>query len=214
MSSKNFSFETISDFDLHISESIPNYDLLLQTVLNVAPFFLQENSSVTDLGCSTGKMLKAIPHKGPKIGIDNSVNLLPASDEQHTFINQDLVTFRFPENNSFVTSIFTLQFLPIRNRSMIIDRVYDSLIPGGAFVWAEKVTSKSGFWEQVQTFSYYDFKRSAFSSEEILDKEKSLRYLMRPLTTEKNLDMLRGAGFADFEMLWKFHNFECWIAVK
>lgn len=214
MPSKNFSFETIKDFDSHISESIPNYDLLFQTVLNVAPFFLQENSSVTDLGCSTGKMLKAIPHKGSKIGVDNSVNLLPASDEQHTFLNQDLATFRFPENNSLVTSIFTLQFLPIRNRAMIIDRVYHSLIPGGAFVWAEKVTSKSGFWEQVQTFSYYDFKRSSFSSEEILDKEKSLRYIMRPLTTEKNLNILRNAGFADFEMLWKFHNFECWIAVK
>ena len=214
MSSKNFSFETISDFDSHISESIPNYDLLFQTVLNVAPFFLQENSSVTDLGCSTGKMLKAIPHTGPKIGVDNSRNLLPASDGQHSFINQDLNTFNFPANNSFVTSIFTLQFLPIKHRASIIQKVYESLIPGGAFVWSEKVTSKSGFWEQVQTFSYYDFKRSSFSSEEILDKEKSLRYLMRPLTTERNLNMLINAGFADFEMLWKFHNFECWIAVK
>lgn len=214
MSSKNFSFETIKDFDSHISQSIPNYDLLFQTVINVAPFFLQENSSVTDLGCSTGKMLKAITHKGPKIGIDNSLNLLPVSDEQHTFINQDLNTFSFPANNSFVTSIFTLQFLPISHRVSIIEKVYQSLIAGGAFVWAEKVTAKSGFWEQVQTFSYYDFKRSSFSSDEILDKEKSLRYLMRPLTTEKNLNMLRGAGFADFEMLWKFHNFECWIAVK
>lgn len=214
MSSKKFSFHTIKDFDLHISQSIPNYDLLFQTVVNVAPFFLQENSVVTDLGCSTGKMLKAIPHKGRKIGIDNSANLLPASDIQHTFINQDLYTYEFSENNSFVTSIFTLQFLPVEQRASILAKVYKSLIAGGAFVWAEKVTSRSGFWEQVQTFSYYDFKRASFSSEEILDKEKSLRYLMRPLTTKTNLKMLSMAGFSDYEMLWKFHNFECWIAVK
>lgn len=214
MSNKNFSFETIKDFDSHISESIPNYDLLFQTILNVAPFFLQENSAVTDLGCSTGKMLKAIPHTGAKFGVDNSLNLLPPSDQQHTFINQNLSTFSFPQDNCFVTSIFTLQFLDIKDRDSIVRKVYESLVPGGAFVWAEKVTSKSGFWEQVQTFSYYDFKRSSFSSQEILDKEKSLRYIMRPLTTEKNLNILKDAGFTDFEMLWKFHNFECWIAIK
>jgi hypothetical protein len=38
-----FSFETIENFDDHIAKSIPNYDLLVQSIVSLAPYFLHLN---------------------------------------------------------------------------------------------------------------------------------------------------------------------------
>lgn len=212
--SKKFSFETIDNFDEHIVQSIPNYELLFQTVVNIAPFFLRKGKTFVDLGCSTGRLLGSIDHDGPKVGVDVSQNLLPLSNDRISFEQANLETYSMPQNCSLVTSIFTVQFLDQGCRADLLKRIYDSLELGGAFVWAEKVTASSAFWEQLQTFSYYDFKKTAFSAEDILDKEKSLRSLMQPWTSERNQAIAHEARFGHGEMIWKFHNFECWVYVK
>lgn len=212
--SKKFSFDTVSNFDEHIAQSIPNYDLLFDLVVNVAPFFLRKGKSFVDLGCSTGALLEAVEHDGPKVGVDVSSNLLPADSKDVVFEKRDLVDYEPPNNSCLVTSIFTFQFLDQGARKTLMQRVFDSLEPGGAFVWAEKVTSESGFWEQVQTFSYYDFKLKSFNAVDILSKEKSLRAIMRPWTSKQNQALARNVGFVDGELVWKFHNFECWVFVK
>jgi SAM-dependent methyltransferase len=76
-----FSFETITNFDEHIRQSIPNYDLLSDSIISLAPYFLKPYSAVIDLGCSTGKLLEAIPYEGRKLGYDKSPNLLPSSHD-------------------------------------------------------------------------------------------------------------------------------------
>jgi tRNA (cmo5U34)-methyltransferase len=67
---KNFSFDTIQNFDEHIDKSIPNYKLLQEAIVSLSDFVVQPNTAIVDLGCSTGKLLNAIPHNGEKIGID------------------------------------------------------------------------------------------------------------------------------------------------
>jgi tRNA (cmo5U34)-methyltransferase len=217
MTSGNFSFDTIQNFDQHIRNSIPNYDLLFDAVVSVSKFFSDPEATMIDVGCSTGQMLDAMPHTGLKIGVDQSANLLPmVSDGSTMFKHSDIRDFNFLEygKTCFVTSIFTLQFLPFNDRYKILVDIYQSLKAGGGFLWAEKVTCEHGDDQDLMTFAHYDFKRRSFSAEQILRKEEDLRGLMHCNTSNGNHQLARQAGFGDGLLVWKFFNFECYLYRK
>jgi tRNA (cmo5U34)-methyltransferase len=214
ISTNNFSFNTIKNFDDHIEKSIANYDLLAESIKIMADFFTIEDTSIIDIGCSTGKMLESINHKGIKIGIDNSFNLLPKSHDNTFYFQEDLRDFDDYKNASLVMSIFTLQFVDKEYRQRILKKIYDGLVDGGAFIWAEKVVCESGQNQEIMTFVHYDYKLKSFNSDEILDKEKDLRLLMRTQTSNENIKMAEKAGFTDNLLFWKFYNFECWLLRK
>ena len=210
----NFSFDTVKDFDHHILLSVPDYGRMLESILVLADYFLDEDAAVYDAGCSTGKLLRALPFKGRKIGLDNSPNLLPGTGDGIEYIHHDLnKPFAF-ENACMVFSMFTLQFLKRGSRQGVIQRIYDGLNPGGALILTEKVYAADGVAQDMFTFAYYDFKKKSFTEKEILDKEISLRKILKPNTTRENLAMVRRAGFRRVEMFYKYFNFEGWLCLK
>jgi tRNA (cmo5U34)-methyltransferase len=214
MTSSEFSFDTIENFDEHIDSSIPEYSRLADAIVSMSEFFTRPGTTVVDLGCSTGKLLERIRHDGMKIGVDVSENLLPESHDNVEYRLEDVKDFWEPERCSLILSVFTLQFIEPQYRASILSNVYDSLQEGGAFIWAEKVRSRDSFFEQVKTFSYYDYKRRSFTPEQIMDKERDLRKIMWPGTTLDNINLAYEAGFSKTDLFWKFHNFECWVLVK
>ena len=64
------------------------------------------------------------------------------------------------------------------------------------------------------TFNYYDYKRKSFDTEDIMDKERTLRHMMKPNTWEEITEMLYDAGFKDIQPFWRNHAFVGAIAVK
>ena len=210
-----FSFDTIDNFDDHIAKSIPNYHLLADAIRDLSTFFVKEDYSIVDLGCSTGALLESIPFTGDKLGIDIASNLLPESHDNVQFVRKDLRSFRnFGKTPSLILSIFTLQFIPVGDRQAILDLVYEELAEGGAFVWAEKCYEEDGELEHVFNFAYYDFKGKHFSANEIISKERDLRPLMKTKTAEQNIAMAVEAGFDKGAVFWKFFNFEAWLFIK
>lgn len=213
-STEPFSFDTISDFDNHIAQSIPNYHLLADSICDLSTFFTRDDCRVIDLGCSTGKLLERIPFNGEKIGIDVSENLLPQSHDNILYVKKDLRAFKNFGNSSLILSLFTLQFIPYEDRPAILDSVYESLVEGGAFIWAEKVREESGELESIMTSAHYDFKRKSFTSNDILNKERDLRPMMKVNTSMRNQILAENAGFTVGTMFWKFFNFEAWLYIK
>ena len=47
-------------FDKHIEQSIRGYSDLIQDVISLSRHFIEDNTNVVDIGCSTGKMTKAL----------------------------------------------------------------------------------------------------------------------------------------------------------
>ena len=115
---------------------------------------------------------------------------------------------------SYVTSLFTLQFIPEPDKLPVLERIHAGLRPGGALLIAEKELASSARLQDVLTFPYYDFKRKSFRADEILDKERSLRGQMTLWSEEELRSHLAEVGFKEMEPIWDRFPFIAFLALK
>lgn len=207
---QKFDFNTIQDFDEHILKSIPNYDVLISSIKSVSEYFFIEETNIYDLGCSTGKLLKSINGNYNKIGYDIAT-LLP---QEEGFTAVDLNEPFQLENACMVYSIFTMQFLNPSKREQYLKNIYDGIIKGGALIICEKVYQEHGKIQEIISFSHYDYKLKHFSSDEIISKERDLRFIMKPCLNDDLTQMLKEAGFSMVCDFWQMFNFKGIIAIK
>jgi tRNA (cmo5U34)-methyltransferase len=221
-----FTFATREEgFDNHIDGSIRGYGDLWQDVVDISQYFVENNTSVVDIGCSTGKMLKSMIaqntfapdaiYEGIEIEEDFWKGFI-ADENQYenlTYYRGDVLNYDF-RNCSYVTSIFTLQFMSFKDRKEVVSKVHDGLLPGGAFVFAEKTMPENVRVHEIRTFTYYDFKRKTFTTEDIMDKERQLRHMTKPSTRQEIVDMCKAAGFKVVDSFWQNHAFTGFIALK
>ena len=132
---------------------------------------------------------------------------------QVEFIKDDVRHYSF-DNCSLVTSIFTLQFMPKRHRQEVIQNIYNGLNDGGAFLFSEKIYTEDAFIQDMLTFNYYDFKRQNFDAQDIMDKEITLRNMLKPNTWSEIETMLKSAGFKSVQVFWQNFLFLGAIAIK
>jgi len=218
-------------FDNHISQSIRGYNDLIGDVINLSQYFVENDTLVYDIGCSTGKMLKAMieqnktfAQKAQYIGIEIEEDFFPHFQESENniipsnlgFFCGDVREIEFSSKTSLITSIFTLQFMPRQDRQNVINQIYDSLIPGGAFIFAEKTLSNHSLIQEMRTFTYYDFKRQSFEYDDIMTKEKKLRSMLKANTRDELINMCIEAGFNEnsIDTFWQNYAFTGFIAIK
>lgn len=227
MPTKDFSFAHHAErFNDHISASIPGYLELADLCVRLAGRFIQEDSSVIDLGCTTGRLLAAVHERysGRRkdvsyVGLDVEAQF---RRQWATYVSHDLRfevrdahQFKPDRPISLAMSIFTLQFLKPSDKMPLLQRLYDSMLPGGALLIAEKTLASSSMLQDALTFPYYDTKlRNGFSSKQVLDKERSLRGQMTLWERGKLEDNLRRVGFAEVECVFGHFPFFCYVAVK
>jgi len=218
-----FSFSNFSSkFDEHINHSIRGYSDLRNDVVSISRYFIESNTSVLDIGCSQGSMLKKIKELNPQarnanyIGVDVNEDFRQhwTEDEHLKYVIDDVTTMNFPDELSFVTSLFTFQFIPERHRLPLMKKIFDNLIEGGAFVFSEKVLSHSGKIQNMMNFIHLDHKRKHFTEKQILDKEQELRHLQKCTNEHLLLEQLLAIGFRRIEPFWRNHNFVGYIALK
>ena len=211
-------------FDEHIEHSIRGYSNLLDDVVNLSKYFVEPDTKVVDVGCSTGKVTKKMIESHLDININDVIyegvelakgfekplenrrkELSKEYPESNVnFINDDVRFYEF-KNCSLVTSIFTLQFMPMKDRSKLISQIYEGLNVGGGFIFAEKLLCSNAKIQEMMTFNYYDYKRKHFEAKDIMDKEKTLRHMLKPNTWKQIKDMILDAGFQDVQCFWSNH---------
>ncbi len=219
-------------FDEHIEKSIRGYGHLLEDVISMSRYFVENDTNVYDIGCSTGKMTQRLIEAnydhctdaswyGIEVADGFQDDLEKRKEDIHKFDPNAWVYFEHEDiretdihSASLVTSIFTLQFMPKRDRQGVIENIYTGLNEGGAFIFSEKTICENANFQDMLTFNYYDYKRKSFDTEDIMDKERTLRHMMKPNTWEEITEMLYDAGFKDVQPFWRNHAFVGAIAIK
>jgi tRNA (cmo5U34)-methyltransferase len=222
----DFSFAAHAlDFDQHIRDSIAGLDILDARCISRSRYYVQNGTTVVDVGCSTGLVLRSIRDANQAarpgasyIGIDvestYGEHWRAHSADNVRFEVRDARSFDF-KNASLVVSRFTLQFVnPLHDRVPLLRCIHDGLIEGGALIIAEKVLADDARFQDMATFIHYDLKLASFSAKEILDKEQSLRGRMIVVDEEALRDMLHWAGFNAISRFWHVDSFLAMVAEK
>jgi len=212
-----FDDDVAEQFDKHVSQSIPSYRNVQDHVAKIADWFIAEGSQNTiyDLGCATGTTIKRLIETGDRssdtryVGIDEARPMLKQAEEKVgqydsvRLVEQDVtVDPQFP-NASLVLSLFTLSFLSEENRQRVLEAAYRDLDSGGALVFVEKTYPEHARFQALFREHYFDYKRQHFDAGEVVDKAKSLRGQLRPLSRKEYRTMLDNAGFEEVEPFYQ-----------
>ena len=219
-------------FDEHIDWSIRGYSDLLDDVVSLSRYFVEADTNVVDIGCSTGKLTARILEHNHEscpdahyVGVevaegffDNLEDRKVALDEIYpdtsvNLIQDDIRNYEF-ENCSLISSLFTLQFMPYSCREEVIDNIYNGLNEGGAFIFGEKIDTFHSRIENMLRTVYYEFKSKSFDYEDIMQKELTLKNMLKPSSWDEIEDMLDRAGFKAVQSFWQNHLFIGAIAIK
>lgn len=240
-----FDAEVAGSFDSMLARSVPGYASMRELTTRIAQNFIRSGSVVLDLGCSRGtgigKMMGglSVDDRVRFVGLDDSDPMLEEAKKlygsdpvgrysaywaKHSLGYEKLPSYvRSQDGNgsvrlwglSLVTSVLTLQFVPIEYRAALVAEVYERLSVGGAFLVVEKVLGPTSKVDDLLVGLHHDTKREAgYSDVEIDAKRRSLAGVMVPVTAAWNEELIRQAGFRHVDCVWRNLNFAAWVAIK
>ncbi len=212
-------------FDDMLQRSIPQYDVMRQTVKDIAFAYMKNETAVIDVGCAKGDAIAGLAHMLPQVnffGLDVSDAML--TEAQDRFAKQENVQISYMdlkesvnvgEKASVILSVLTIQFTPIEYRMQIIKNIYDQLEDGGALIIVEKVLGESAELDVLFRERYHALKgANGYSKDDIDRKRLALSGVLVPITAKWNESMMRSAGFTQIDCFWRWMNFAGWVAVK
>ncbi|MFV2057049.1 MAG: carboxy-S-adenosyl-L-methionine synthase CmoA [Thiohalomonadales bacterium] len=210
-----------------IRRSVPGYDALITLLGLFAEKYVQDHSSIYDLGCSTGATSLAFAQRTyasdcALIAVDNSAAMIAQCKKNLADIGNLRVTVQCAdilempiENASLIALNFTLQFIPPSERPTLLNKIYTGLRPDGVLILSEKLA-----WEGEPQQAFHDdfhqrFKSAnGYSDLEIAQKRSALEHVLIPDTLGGHIERLRKVGFKQVTPWFQCFNFVSIAAMK
>ncbi len=222
----SFSGDVADSFVSHITKSVPNYDLGHKLICQISEFFINNSSICYEIGVSTAELIaKLAEYNSSKpnarwVGLDIEQKMIDAGREHCSkfqnieLIHTDCSNFEY-EPADLIIAYYCIQFIPQQKRNNLIQKIYDSLNKGGAFIFFEKVRAPNARFQDISNSLYEDYKtEQGYTEQEIISKSRSLRGVLEPYTSEQNMEMLSKAGFSEVWPVMKHICFEGLLAIK
>jgi len=215
-------------FDDMVNRSVPFYEEMQRMISELAADHVQKNTSVYDLGCSTGTtmihMNPLIPEDITFTGVDDSPEMLEKCRQKLKEVgftrNVDLQLADLNKDvriniASVVVLCLTLQFVRPINRENLLKKIFNGLVPGGVVIIIEKIIAENSDFNRDFIKYYYDLKRRKdYSEMEISQKREALENVLIPYKLSENVILFKEAGFESIEVFFKWYNFTGLIAKK
>lgn len=223
-----FNASVVNVFDDMVVRSVPFYLEIQRMVAELASDFVQKNTRVYDLGCSTGATLMSLHQKVDKsiefVGVDESAEMLKSCaanlkkqipERKVQLVDADLNQGIAMEKASVAILCLTLQFVrPLKRQKLIAD-IYRQLPENGALIIVEKVLGEDSLFNRLFIKHYYEFKkRNNYTDTEIAKKREALENVLIPYRLKENEELLRDCGFKHIDTFFKWYNFSGFIAIK
>lgn len=228
--SLDFKFDSavVDVFDDMVVRSVPMYLEFQRMITEIASDYAKPDTSLYDLGCSTGTTLLSLNTVLDKsirfVGVDESLEMLEScrknlidkgATRQFEMVPADLNKKIDITNASVVILCLTLQFVRPINRLRLIKSIREQLNPNGCIIIIEKVLGENAEFNRKFIKYYYDMKRrNNYDEMEISQKREALENILIPYKLTENIQMLTESGFHSCEIFFKWYNFAGLIALK
>lgn len=206
---KNWSFKTsdvAQNFDSHVREQLPWYDLATRLVAHIGRHYIGENGIVYDIGASTGNiglaLEESIVSRQAKIfAVEESSQMAKAFRpcKNSTLIVKDATKIEY-EPFDFCVCFLSLLFLRPDERIELLERLKNATKYGGAIVVFDRTTPSSGYVGIIKTrLALIEKINAGATHKAILEKELSLMGIQRPISeVELGQDAIEIFRFGDF----------------
>ena len=211
-----------------IKRSVPGYEAIIAMIGELAGRYGQAGTNCYDLGCSLGAaslaMAEGLHDKSCKIiGVDNSAEMLERcrtllansrSSIPIELVYDDVCSVAV-DDASIIVLNFTLQFIPLTHRQNLINRLHQSLVPGGVLIVSEKICFADAHHQQLMTELHHNFKRAnGYSELEIAQKRNALENVLIPETLAQHRQRFAQAGFSHSDVWFQCFNFASMLATR
>jgi len=191
---KDWTFKDFADdFDGHVREQLPWYDLVTDAVAFIAKNYIPKGGLVYDIGCSTGNITKKllpiiVEREATIFGIDNEESMLKKYEK--SFVNKNFpvyAKFCYAQDYDYqdydVAIVFlTAMFIPKEQQEELFFQLYNSLNDGGCIIVVDKVNDSEGYISTVLKRLTMHFKMlNGADAVDIIDKELRLAGVQRPI---------------------------------
>jgi len=223
-----FDEQVVKVFPDMIARSVPGYELIVPMIGMLARRYAQPDSCIYDLGCSLGAASLAMSlavraNMAKIIAVDNSEamvlrcrkNVAEQRGQVPIEVRLQNILDTPVKNASVVVLNFTLQFLDLDQRQVLLNRIATGMRTGGALIISEKICFEDRLEQQDQTEWHHDFKRAqGYSELEIAQKRSALEEVLRPETEAVHFDRLNQAGLSRRHRWFQCFSFASYIAFK
>lgn len=223
-----FDENVVDVFPDMINRSVPGYSTIINLIGILAQQYAKPHSRLYDLGCSLGAASLSMRHRlteeGCKIiSVDNAEAMIERLDKILQRDNSktpvqtlcaDLQEVDI-QNASVIVMNFTLQFIPLADRKVIMSKIYNGLNEGGCLILSEKLAFPDTDENEIQIELHHAFKKSnGYSDLEIAQKRSALENVLIPETKETHIQRLKETGFSQVFPWFQCFNFASFIAIK
>ena len=219
-----FSGEMVDHFESHVEKSVPLYKEGHALIVNLSDYFVKNDSLCYEIGSSTGALTYRLAQRhefrdASFVGIELEEDMVKKANSLYansnlSFLCEDINTFELKDAD-LIVSYYTIQFIHPKLRQQLINKIYNALNWGGAFILYEKVRANDARFQDIISNLYMEYKlEKGYTAEEIISKAKSLKGVLEPFSTEGNVEMLKRAGFVDILSIQKYMNFEGFLVIK
>ena len=224
----DFSFDekVVSVFPDMIQRSVPGYSTIIAMTGILASKYATPNSHIYDLGCSLGASLFSIienidSDKNISVyGIDNSISMIEKCKERtKKYPHINLACKNIQDTNinnaSVVVLNFSLQFIPIEERSSVINKIYQGMNDNSILILSEKIKFNDDQLDELNIDLHHQFKKTnGYSDLEISQKRNALEDILLPETLDDHRERIRKAGFQRCDIWFQCFNFASLVAIK
>lgn len=192
-------------FDSHVREQLPWYELATGIVAQIARAYLPRGGVVIDVGASTGNIGRALAplleaRRARVIPIDAAEEMKEVYDGPGDLLISDVAEFDFEATRpDLIVCFLSLMFVGVAERFRLINRMVASLRPGGAVIIFDKMVPTAGYIGTVAYRLTLAAKQEAGASPaEIVAKELSISGVQRPMRREEMEGFEEVFRFGDF----------------
>lgn len=194
-------------FDSHVRRSVPAFDGSHDIASAVIASGSWDSLKVLDLGSSTGTFAIRLAQMSQQIfvrGIDCEQEMVDVATQKSAGLSNcefklgDIREADF-SGFDFVVSHFSLQFLTVRDRRTLWQKIAGQMDTGSTLLLFEKFEGVAGpMNEWLRTFKSL----KGLSDQEIRDKEESLRGVLHPFH-DSEVTSLQAYGFDVPSQIWQ-----------
>lgn len=157
----SFGNNVAKSFDQHVGRSVPQYQQGHEIVVALSDFFLRNDATVYELGCSTGELTRKLAEANQDrnvniVGIEIESEMVEVAKQKNSCFPQveireaDILETEFASAD-LIIAYYTVQFIRPAVRQLLFDKIYNSLNWGGGFLLFEKVRAADARFQDMMS---------------------------------------------------------------